>query len=42
MVNVQDAISAFNELGVNQDELKDYCATEGKGLNRFGLIIAEG
>ena len=37
-LNVQDAISALDELGVSLDELKDYCATEGKELNRYALI----
>ena len=37
-MNVRDAISALDDLGVNLDELKDYCATEGKELNRYALI----
>jgi histone H3/H4 len=37
-LNVRDAISALDDLGVNLDELKDYCATEGKELNRYALI----
>lgn len=39
-LNVRDAIGALDELGVNLDELKDYCATEGKELNRYALISA--
>ncbi|KAF8797742.1 hypothetical protein BYT27DRAFT_6930415 [Phlegmacium glaucopus] len=37
-LSVRDAIGALDELGVNLDELKDYCATEGKELNRYALI----
>ena len=37
-LNVRDAIGALDELGVNLDELRDYCATEGKELNRYALI----
>jgi len=37
-LNVRDAIGALDELGVNLDELKDYCATEGKELNRYALV----
>lgn len=36
-LTVRDAIGALNELGVDIDELSDYCATEGKELNRYAL-----
>lgn len=34
-LNVQDAISTLDELGVNLEELRDYCATEGRELNPY-------
>ena len=37
-LNVQDAISTLDELSVNLEELRDYCATEGRELNRYALI----
>ena len=37
-LNVHDAIGALDELGVNLDELRDYCVAEGKELNRYALI----
>lgn len=39
-LTVHDAIGALNELGVGVDELSDYCATEGKELNRYALYSA--
>jgi hypothetical protein len=37
-LNVQDAISTLDELSVNLEELRDYCATEGRESNRYALI----
>lgn len=34
-VMVKDAVEAFDELGTSVDELKDYCATEGKDMTRY-------
>lgn len=39
-MNVRDAVAAFEELGVSLHELNDYCATEGKELNRYALYSA--
>ncbi|KJA22090.1 hypothetical protein HYPSUDRAFT_202355 [Hypholoma sublateritium FD-334 SS-4] len=39
-LTVRDAIGALSELGVDIDELSDYCATEGKELNRYALYSA--
>ncbi|KDR78410.1 hypothetical protein GALMADRAFT_95132 [Galerina marginata CBS 339.88] len=39
-LTVRDAISALDELGVGGEELSDYCATEGKELNRYALYSA--
>ena len=36
-MNVRDAVAALEELGVSVHELNDYCATEGKELNRYAL-----
>jgi hypothetical protein len=39
-MNVRDAVAALEELGVSLHELNDYCATEGKELNRYALYSA--
>ncbi|KAF8966948.1 hypothetical protein BDZ97DRAFT_1806041 [Flammula alnicola] len=39
-LTTRDAIGALEELGVSMDELSDYCATEGKELNRYALYSA--
>ncbi|KAH9477013.1 hypothetical protein JR316_0010929 [Psilocybe cubensis] len=39
-LSVRDAMGALNELGVSVEELSDYCATEGKELNRYALYTA--
>ncbi|KAF4612033.1 hypothetical protein D9613_003808 [Agrocybe pediades] len=39
-LTVRDAIGALDELGVSMEELSEYCATEGKELNRYALYSA--
>jgi len=39
-INVRDALGALEELGLSLDELNEYCATEGKELNRYALYSA--
>jgi hypothetical protein len=39
-MNARDAVAALEELGVSLHELSDYCATEGKELNRYALYSA--
>ena len=34
-LTVQDALSAFEEMGIDMEELSDYCRTEGKELGRY-------
>ncbi|KAI0744680.1 hypothetical protein C8Q76DRAFT_700708 [Earliella scabrosa] len=34
-IMVRDAVEAFDELGTSVDELKDYCATEGRDMARY-------
>lgn len=39
-LTIRDAMGALNELGVSMEELNDYCATEGKEMNRYALYTA--
>ncbi|CAA7261949.1 unnamed protein product [Cyclocybe aegerita] len=39
-LTVRDALASLEELGVTLEELDDYCATEGKELNRYALYSA--
>jgi len=39
-LTVRDAIGALDELGVSVEALNEYCATEGKELNRYALYSA--
>ena len=39
-LTVRDAIGVLDELGVSVEELSEYCATEGKDLNRYALYSA--
>lgn len=34
-LTIQDALSALEEMGVDMEELSDYCRTEGKELGRY-------
>ncbi|KAF8990254.1 hypothetical protein BDQ17DRAFT_1372146 [Cyathus striatus] len=36
-LTIHDAVVALDELGVNLEELSEYCATEGRELNRYAL-----
>jgi histone H3/H4 len=36
-INARDVVVALDELGVNVDELKEFCSTEGLELNRYAL-----
>ena len=36
-LTVQDALSALEEMGVDLDELSDYCRTEGRELGRYTI-----
>lgn len=36
-LNAHDALGTLEELGVSVQELNEYCATEGKELNRYAL-----
>lgn len=37
---MRDAIGALSELGVDIEELSDYCSIEGKELSRYALYSA--
>ncbi|KAF9040159.1 hypothetical protein BJ165DRAFT_1407273 [Panaeolus papilionaceus] len=39
-LNVRDALGALDEMGVSLDDLSEYCATEGRELNRYALYSA--
>ena len=39
-MNVRDAAAALEELGLSLLDLNEYCATEGKELNRYALYSA--
>ena len=39
-MNMWDAVAALEELGVSLLDLNEYCATEGKELNRYALYSA--
>lgn len=39
-LTIRDAAGAFEDLGVSVDELSEYCATEGRELNRYALYSA--
>ena len=34
-ISIGDAVEAIDELGTGVDELKDYCATEGRDMARY-------
>jgi len=36
-LTVQDALSALEEMGIDLDELSDYCRTEGRELGRYTI-----
>jgi len=36
-LTIQDALSALEEMGVDLEELSDYCKTEGKELGRYTI-----
>lgn len=36
-LTVQDALSALEEMGVDLEELSDYCRTEGRELGRYTI-----
>jgi len=36
-LTIQDALSALEEMGVDLDELSDYCKTEGRELGRYTI-----
>ncbi|EJF60090.1 hypothetical protein DICSQDRAFT_137672 [Dichomitus squalens LYAD-421 SS1] len=40
-ISVCDAVEAIDELGTSVDELKDYCATEGKDMARYATHSAK-
>ncbi|KAH9922342.1 uncharacterized protein BXZ73DRAFT_51359 [Epithele typhae] len=37
----RDAIEAFGELGTNMDELREYCAVEGRDMARYAIHSAK-
>jgi hypothetical protein len=37
---MQDALSALNEMGVNQEELEDYLKSEARELSRYAVQTA--
>lgn len=39
-MNARDALEALEDLGVSVQDLNEYCATEGKELNRYALYSA--
>ena len=36
-LSIQDALSALEEMGVDLEELSDYCKTEGRELGRYTI-----
>lgn len=36
-LSARDAFSALNELGVDVEELSEYCATEGRDMSRYAV-----
>jgi Wiskott-Aldrich syndrome protein len=39
-LTVKDALSALNDMGVNVDELAEYCKSEGKEFSRYAVQTA--
>ncbi|KAF8901049.1 hypothetical protein CPB84DRAFT_1680169 [Gymnopilus junonius] len=39
-LTIRDAVGAFEDLGLSVEELTEYCATEGRELNRYALYSA--